>query len=222
VQDLLKPVLQLLDPKFVIQVGYWLMTVIVFTETGLLIGFCLPGDSLLVTAGLFAARGELNIWLVNALLIPAAILGDTVGYWIGYHSGPRLFRREKSLFFNPEHLRAAQGFYERHGGKTIVLARFMPIVRTFAPVVAGMGKMSYRRFVFYNVFGGIGWVFSMTMAGYLLGRTFPEAIKHLEVIIIIVVFVSILPGLIAYARNRLRGGKATLLDGLASPDEPAA
>jgi membrane-associated protein len=218
VQELLKPILQLLDPEFVIKVGYWLMTLIVFTETGLLIGFCLPGDSLLVTAGLFAARGDLNIWLVNALLIPAAIIGDTVGYWIGYHSGPRLFRKEKSLFFNPHHLIAAQGFYERHGGKTIVLARFMPIVRTFAPVVAGMGKMSYRRFLFYNVFGGIGWVFSMTMAGYLLGRVFPQAIKRLEVIIVIVVFVSILPGLIAFVRNWLKGRKETLVEALASPD----
>jgi len=194
----------LLNAEYVIQVGYWLMTVIVFTETGLLIGFCLPGDSLLVTAGLFAARGDINIWTVNLLLIPAAILGDTVGYWIGYHSGPRLFRKEKSLFFNPEHLRAAHAFYEHHGGKTIVLARFMPIVRTFAPVVAGMGKMEYRRFLFYNVFGGLGWVVSMTMAGYLLGQIIPGAIKRLDAIIVIVVFVSILPGIVAFARNKLK------------------
>jgi membrane-associated protein len=216
---MLQPILQLMDPEFVIRMGYWLMTVIVFTETGLLIGFCLPGDSLLVTAGLFAARGDLNIVIVNTLLIPAAIIGDTVGYWIGYHSGPRLFHKEKSLFFNPQHLIAAQGFYDRHGGKTIVLARFMPIVRTFAPVVAGMGKMSYRRFLYYNVFGGVGWVFGMTMTGYLLGQIFPEAIKRLEVIIVIVVFVSILPGLIAFARNRLKGGRETLGEALAAPDE---
>jgi membrane-associated protein len=173
----------------------------------------------LVTAGLFAARGELSILWVNLLLIPAAIVGDTVGYWIGYHSGPRLFRREKSLLFNPEHLRAAQGFYNRHGGKTIVLARFMPIVRTFAPVVAGMGRMEYRKFLMFNVFGGIGWVFSMSMAGYLLGRVFPEAIKRLEIIIVIVVFVSILPGIIAFVRNRLKGGHETLGEALAAPDE---
>jgi membrane-associated protein len=127
-----------------------------------------------------------------------------VGYWIGYHSGPRLFKKEKSLFFNPEHLRAAQAFYEYHGGKTIVLARFMPIVRTFAPVVAGMGRMEYRRFLFFNVFGGIGWVISMTMAGYWLGQVFPAAIKRLEIIIVIVVFLSILPGIVAFARNKLK------------------
>jgi membrane-associated protein len=206
VLEYLQPILNLLKAEYIIAGGYVLMTAVVFTETGLLIGFCLPGDSLLVTAGLFAARGDLNIYYVNLLLIPAAILGDTVGYWIGYHSGPRLFRREKSLLFNPEHLRAAQGFYERHGGKTIVLARFMPIVRTFAPVVAGMGRMEYRKFLFFNIFGGIGWVFSMSMAGYLLGQIFPAAIKRLEIIIVIVVFVSILPGIIAFLRNRMKGG----------------
>ena len=122
------------------------MTIIVFTETGLLIGFCLPGDSLLITAGIFAARGDLNLGLLNLLLIPAAILGDTVGYWIGYKIGPHLFSRKKSFLFNPAHLKEAHDFYERHGGKTIVLARFMPIVRTFAPLVAGIGRMNYRNF----------------------------------------------------------------------------
>ncbi|HEV3165308.1 MAG TPA: VTT domain-containing protein [Isosphaeraceae bacterium] len=204
VQQLFDTILYYLNAENVVRAGYVLMTVIVFTETGLLIGFCLPGDSLLVTAGLFAARGDLNILLINALLIPAAILGDTVGYWIGYHSGPRLFRKEKSLLFNPEYLRTAQAFYDRHGGKTIVLARFMPIVRTFAPVVAGMGRMNYMRFLLYNVFGGIGWVMSMTLAGYFLGQIFPSAIKRLEVIIVVVVFVSILPGIIAYLRSRMR------------------
>jgi membrane-associated protein len=197
---------ELFDPAFVVRVGYWLMTLIVFTETGLLIGFCLPGDSLLVTAGLFAARGNLNIWTVNLLLIPAAIIGDSVGYYIGLKSGPRLFRKEKSFFFNPRHLREAHDFYERHGGKTIVLARFVPIVRTFAPVVAGMGKMEYRRFLYFNVFGGLGWVVSMTMAGYLLGRIMPEAIKRLEIVVLIVVFLSILPGIVPFIRKKLKGG----------------
>ena len=221
VQEYLQPLLNLLDAEYVARIGYGLMTLIVFVETGLLIGFCLPGDSLLVTAGLLAARPDthLSIVWINVFLIPAAILGDTLGYWIGYHSGPRLFRREKSLLFNPDHLRAAQGFYERHGGKTIVLARFMPIVRTFAPVVAGMGKMDYRRFLFYNIFGGIGWVFSMSMAGYLLGQMFPQAIKRLEVIIVIVVFISILPGIIAFLRNRWMGKPETFVEALAAPDE---
>lgn len=218
-QDLIHSIRNLLDPEWVVSIGYWLMTVIVFTETGLLIGFCLPGDSLLVTAGLFAARGNLSLITVNLLLIPAAIIGDTVGYWIGYHFGPRLFRAEKSLLFNPKHLQAAQGFYERHGGKTIVLARFMPIVRTFAPVVAGAGKMEYTRFLFYNVFGGLGWVLSMTLAGYLLGSIMPEAIKRLDVIIVLVVFVSILPGLIHWFQSWRKGKKETLAEALASPDE---
>lgn len=191
--EALEPVLNLLKPEYVVASGYVLMTVIVFVETGLLIGFCLPGDSLLVTAGLFAARGDLDIFMINALLIPAAIIGDTVGYWIGFHSGPRLFKRERSLFFHPEHLVRAQEFYQRHGGKTIILARFVPIVRTFAPVVAGMGRMEYRRFLAYNVFGGIFWVTGVSLAGYFLGLRFPWLVKRLEVIIVVVIFLSILP-----------------------------
>ncbi len=202
--EALQPILKFFKPEHLVQGGYVLMTLIVFTETGLLIGFCLPGDSLLVTAGLFASQGHLNILLLNLFLVPAAIIGDTVGYWIGYHTGPKLFNREKSFLFNPAHLREAHEFYERHGGKTIVLARFVPIVRTFAPVVAGMGKMDYKHFLMYNVFGGLGWVTGMTLTGYYLGRIFPSAMKRLEMIIVVVVFVSILPGLVPIVRNRLR------------------
>ncbi len=216
--DFLHPILSLLKAEDVVRLGYAAMTAIVFVETGLLIGFCLPGDSLLVTAGIFAARGDLDLFTLNALLIPAAILGDSLGYFLGYHSGPRLFRREKSLLFNPDHVKAAQGFYQRHGGKTVILARFMPIVRTFAPVVAGVGRMNYRKFLFYNVIGGIGWVTGMTTVGYLLGQAFPWAVKRLEVIIVVVVFLSILPGLVALVRNRLRGGHEGLGDALAAPD----
>jgi membrane-associated protein len=176
--------------------GLGAMTAIVFAETGLMVGFFLPGDSLLVTAGVFAAAGKLSILWLNVLLIAAAILGDTVGYWIGRKAGPALFNRPRSRFFNPAHLRRAHDFYEKHGGKTIILARFMPIVRTFAPVVAGMAKMEYRRFVSFNVFGGILWVLSMTLIGYYLGQ-FPWVKKNIEIVIIIVVFLSILPGLIA-------------------------
>src|SRR2546423_5676237 len=131
------------------------LNLIVFTETGLLIGFCLPGDSLLVTAGLVAYNAGWNVPLLLATLCIAAIVGDSVGYGIGFKAGPKIFSREKSFWFRKDHLLAAQAFYERHGGKTVVLARFMPIVRTFAPVVAGVGRMNYRRFVFFNVFGGI-------------------------------------------------------------------
>ncbi|HEY6147238.1 MAG TPA: VTT domain-containing protein [Thermoanaerobaculia bacterium] len=195
---------QLTDVETLVRVGgLTAMTIIVFAETGLMIGFFLPGDSLLVTAGVFAARGNLSIWALNGLLIAAAIVGDTVGYWIGRRAGEALFTRPKSMLFNPEHLRRAHDFYEKHGGKTIILARFMPIVRTFAPVVAGMARMDYRRFVSFNVIGGVAWVLSMTLIGYFLGQ-FEWVRKNIEVVILIVVFASILPGIIAFAREWLK------------------
>jgi membrane-associated protein len=195
---------QLTDVETMVAVGgLSAMTAIVFAETGLMVGFLLPGDSLLVTAGVFAAAGQLNILWLNVLLIAAAIAGDTVGYWIGRKAGPALFNRPRSRFFNPAHLRRAHDFYAKHGGKTIVLARFMPIVRTFAPVVAGMGKMEYSRFLFFNVFGGALWVLSMSLIGYYLGH-FAWVKKNIEIVIVIVVFVSLLPGIIAYARERRR------------------
>jgi membrane-associated protein len=206
---------RLTDVETLVRVGgLTAMTAIVFAETGLMIGFFLPGDSLLVTAGVFAAAGHLDIVLLNVVLVIAAILGDTVGYWIGRRAGPALFRRPKSLLFNPEHLRRAHDFYEKHGGKTIILARFMPIVRTFAPVVAGMGRMEYRRFVSFNVFGGLLWVVSMTLIGYFLGKI-PGVREHIEIVILIVVFLSILPGLIAFGREwlRRRRGNAGALAG---------
>jgi membrane-associated protein len=146
------------------------------------------------------------------LLITAAIVGDTVGYWFGRKMGPALFRRPKSLLFNPDHLRRAHDFYEKHGGKTIIIARFMPIIRTFAPIVAGMGEMNYSRFLSFNVFGGIFWVVSMTGIGYFLGRI-PGVREHIEVVIIIVVVLSVLPGFIAFARER-RKKRQTAPDGL--------
>jgi membrane-associated protein len=199
---------QLTDVETLVRVGgLTAMTIIVFAETGLLFGFFLPGDSLLVTAGVFAGAGQLNIVHLNLILIAAAILGDTVGYWFGRKAGPALFSRPKSLFFNPAHLRRAHDFYEKHGGKTIVLARFMPIVRTFAPIVAGMGKMEYRRFLSFNVFGGTLWVLSMTLIGYFLGQI-PGVKEHIEIVIITVVFLSILPGIIAAAREWMKARKS--------------
>jgi len=198
----------LTDVETMVRVGgLSAMTAIVFAETGLMVGFFLPGDSLLVTAGVFAANGRLSIWWLNVLLVAAAILGDTVGYWIGRKAGPALFNRPRSRFFNPAHLRRAHDFYEKHGGKTIIIARFMPIVRTFAPVVAGMGKMEYRRFLSFNVFGGLLWVVSMTLIGYYLGQ-FAWVKKNIEIVIVIVVFVSILPGLIAAALEWLKKRRA--------------
>jgi membrane-associated protein len=199
---------RLTDVETLVRVGgLTAMTAIIFAETGLMIGFFLPGDSLLVTAGVFAAAGQLNIWTLNALLIVAAIAGDTVGYWFGRRVGLALFKRPKSLLFNPDHLRRAHDFYEKHGGKTIIIARFMPVIRTFAPIVAGMGEMNYRRFLSFNVFGGFFWVISMTWIGYFLGRM-PGVREHIEIVIIIVVFLSILPGIIALARERMKKRKA--------------
>ncbi len=183
--------------------GYVGLTAIIFAETGLLIGFFLPGDSLLVTAGLLAATtGVFNVWLLGLLLTVASILGNTVGYQIGRTAGPRLFSREDSLLFNKKHLYRARDFYERHGGKTIVIARFMPIVRTFVPVVAGMGQMNYRRYTLYNIVGGLGWIWGMLFIGYFLGRYIPGVDQHIETVIIAVIFMSLLPGIIGWLKSR--------------------
>lgn len=188
--------------------GLGALFLIVFIETGLLFPF-LPGDSLLVTAGLFAAKGDLNIVVLIAVLIVAAVGGDSVAYFIGRKMGKSLYGRKDSWFFKHEHIERTREFYEKHGGKTIIIARFVPIVRTFAPVVAGIGSMEYKRFISYNVFGGIFWVLSMTMTGYLLVRAFPQTEQHIEKVILFVIFVSILPGIIAYARAKL-APKATV------------
>ena len=206
-QELLELFHFLRDPRALVQAaGYVGLTAIIFTETGLLVGFFLPGDSLLVTAGLLASQPEfgLNVYLLGFILSIAAVLGDTVGYHIGKMSGPRIFTREDSLLFNKKHLYRAQDFYERHGGKTIILARFMPIVRTFAPVVAGVGNMKYSSFIAYNVFGGIFWVWSMLFTGYWLGRYVPGIDRHIEKVIILVIFLSILPGIIGWWKESRR------------------
>jgi len=194
------------------------LALVIFTETGLLVGFFLPGDSLLVSVGIVAYTAGWPIhWLI--LLSAAAILGDSVGYWIGAKGGPRLFKKEKSLLFRPDHLRAAQAFYEKHGGKTIVLARFMPFIRTFAPVVAGIGKMDRRRFAAFTVVGAVLWVGSMLGIGYMLppvlapplkglfGDDFQTA-KHVEKVILLVVLISVSPMLFAGARGWLARRKA--------------
>src|SRR5918992_3723074 len=159
------------------------LIVIVFAETGLLIGFFLPGDSLLITAGLFAARGDFNIFTLNVTLIAAAIVGDATGYWIGRRTGRALYSRPDSLLFRREHLRITHEYYERHGGKTIVIARFIPILRTFAPVVAGVAEMGYRKFATYNIAGGIAWVMSMTLAGYILGNMVPDIESRIHIVV---------------------------------------
>lgn len=183
--------------------GLTILIAIVFAETGLLIGFFLPGDSLLVTAGVFAAAGHLDIVWLNVSLMLAAIIGDAVGYQIGLRTGPKIFTREDSFFFRRSHLLKTHEFYERHGGKTIILARFIPVIRTFAPVVAGVGTMGYARFAAYNIFGGISWVSSMTLLGYFLGKQDPHIDKHIHYVIAIVIFVSILPGIYGVAKSWL-------------------
>ena len=184
--------------------GYVVLFAIVFTETGLLVGFFLPGDSLLITAGLVAATGTLNIWWLNGLLAAAAIAGDSVGYAIGWRAGARLFTRPRSLLFNPRHVERTRAFYARHGAKTIVIARFVPIVRTFAPVVAGVGEMEYRRFLLYNVAGGVGWVTSMTWAGYLLGQAVPNISDHIHILVAVVIGLSLIPIVVEVVRERRR------------------
>jgi len=206
---MLEPVANLLhqiyDVEGLIQWGGLLMLVaVVFAETGLMIGFFLPGDSLLVTAGIFASTGHLDVLSLLLWVTVAAVAGDQLGYYIGYRTGPRIFRREDSLLFKRQHLLRARDFYERHGGKTIILARFIPVIRTFAPVVAGVGQMEYRRFVTFNVVGGVLWVWSMVILGVTLGNAVPNIDEHIHVVIAVVVFLSILPAIIEYIRSRGR------------------
>lgn len=182
--------------------AYLILFAIVFAETGLLVGFFLPGDSLMFTVGVFAGAGKLDIVWVNVVLMAAAILGDSCGYLLGLKTGPKIFSRPNSRFFNRKHLIQTHQFYEKHGGKTIIYARFVPIIRTFAPFVAGVGEMEYRRFIAFNVFGGIGWVFGVSMLGYLLGN-WPLVKNNFETVILLIVFLSFLPVIIELAKHRL-------------------
>lgn len=181
--------------------GYMGVALIIFAETGLFFGFFLPGDSLLVTAGLFAGKGDLNVVLLFVLTALAAIVGDATGFEIGRVSGRAIFSRPNSRFFKKEHVERTRLFYERYGGKTIVLARFMPIIRTFAPVVAGVAGMEYRTFALYNITGGIAWVGSMIGIGYVLGRTIPHIDQYIHILVLGIIFLSFLPGIVSYARS---------------------
>lgn len=181
--------------------GLTVLIIIVFAETGLLVGFFLPGDSLLITAGLIAAQGYLDIYVLNVSLILAAIIGDQVGYLFGRKTGPRIFKREKSRFFAKDHLVKANHFYERYGGKAIIYARFVPFARTFAPIVAGVGMMNYKKFVTFNILGGLLWVLSMTLAGYFFGNI-PFVKKNFEYVIIGVILLSLLPVVLGYLKHK--------------------
>jgi membrane-associated protein len=182
---------------------YLILFLIIFCETGLVVTPILPGDSLLFAVGTFAARGALDVSLVLVLLSIAAVAGDTLNYAIGYRLGPQVFRKEGVRFLNREYLDRTHQFYERHGAKTIVIARFVPIVRTFAPFVAGIGQMSYGRFLAYNVAGGIGWIASLVLGGYAFGNI-PVVKENFTLVIFAIIILSILPGVIEFMRQRAR------------------
>ncbi len=201
--------LDLLTPLMSSWIGYAVLFAIVFSETGLLVGFFLPGDSLLFLVGTVAGAGNLDIVAVNIVLMAAAVIGDTFGFALGRRTGPRIFSRPNSRFFRREHLKRTHAFYEKHGGKTIIYARFVPIIRTFAPFVAGVGRMDYTRFVSFNVFGGIGWVLAMTMLGYGLGGV-PIVKQHLEKVILLIILISVAP-MIAEAVKAYRKSKAAVV-----------
>jgi membrane-associated protein len=194
--------IQLLSTVLTGWLGYATLTAMVFVETGLLVGFVLPGDSLLFTIGVVAGAGQLNLTVMILLLIGATMLGDWCGYLLGRRAGPAIFDRPDSRFFKQEHLRRTEAFYEKHGGKTIIYAKFVPIIRTFAPFVAGVGKMRYVRFLSFDIFGGIGWVISMTLLGYRLGR-FTFIRQNFEKFVLLVIFVSVLPILSQIVRGRM-------------------
>jgi membrane-associated protein len=215
ITELFHSLKEYLNPKIIIETllakggvfVYVGLVFIVFAETGLAVGFFLPGDSLLVVAGLFAATGKLNVAVLLSSLFVAAVVGDALGYYTGATMGPKLFRRQKSLLFRPSHLQRAHEFYEKYGGKTIIIARFVPIVRTFAPIVAGAAQMPYRKFVVFNVAGGFLWVFSMILAGYYLGTLLRDKLginldEHIEWVVIIVVFLSLLPPIYEFLKSR--------------------
>jgi membrane-associated protein len=220
--DLIHALLAFLkDPRPVITAGgYPVVMAIIFAETGLLIGFFLPGDSLLVTSGALVAGDWINpfklptfanLLLLNVVLIACAVAGDAVGFAFGARTGPALFKREQSFFFRKDRILAAQKYYEKHGGKTIIIARFIPFLRTFAPIVAGVGKMSYRRFFMFNVIGGVSWIVSMSFLGYFLGKIMDA--KQIERVVYLVILVSVLPIVYGYLKSKF---------GKKDPEEEAA
>lgn len=181
--------------NLILTTGYTGIFGMIFAESGLLIGFFFPGDSLMITAGLLASQGYLNVAVLLFGGSLAAIAGDSVGYWFGKKTGPKIFKKEDSLLFHKKNIIRANEFYEKHGGKTIILARFMPFIRTFAPIVAGVGTMNYRRFLSFNIIGGLLWIFSTTLGGYWLGNTIPGIDRYFLFIIAVVILVSASPGL---------------------------
>lgn len=181
--------------KILPTIGYLGIFSIVFAESGLFFGFFLPGDSLLFTAGFLASQGIFDIRILSILCFIAAVSGDSVGYWFGHKVGRRLFHRKDSIFFHKDNLDKAEKFYEVHGKKTIILARFMPVIRTFAPIVAGIGDMNYKTFITYNLIGGLIWGVGLTISGYYLGKIVPNVDKYLLPIILVIIVASVLPSI---------------------------
>ena len=175
---------------------------IVFAETGLLVGFFLPGDSLLFSVGVASGATSLNVWVLAGMLMCAAILGDNIGYFLGYHAGPRIFTRPKSRFFHPDHLQRTKDFYEKYGARAVVYARFIPIIRTCTPFIAGVARMRYSRFLFFSLFGGIFWIAFMTTLGYQLGQI-PMVRKNFEKVVLAIVVLSVIPVILEARRNRV-------------------
>jgi membrane-associated protein len=190
--------------------GTFLVCVVVFVETGMFVGFFLPGDSLLVTAGVFAGAGQLKLAYLLSLVTLCAIAGDQLGYFIGWRAGKTLYERPDSRFFKKKHLERAHEFYEAYGGKTIILARFAPIIRTFCPPVAGAARMNYRHYLLYDIVGGFAWVWGMTLLGYTLGRTIPNVDKRIHYIIAAVIVLSFLPPAYHAWKTRARAGSLPL------------
>lgn len=182
---------------------YLILFMIIFCETGLVVTPFLPGDSLLFAAGTFAAIGALNVTWLFALLVTAAMAGNTTNYWIGYFVGPKVFSKDNVRFLNRQYLDRTHRFYEKYGGKTIIMARFVPIIRTFAPFVAGIGRMTYTRFISYDIFGGTGWVGICVFSGYFFGNI-PVVKRNFSIVIMAIIFISVLPGLIEFLRHRYR------------------
>ncbi|HOI45459.1 MAG TPA: DedA family protein [Candidatus Aminicenantes bacterium] len=180
---------------------YLILFVVIFCETGLVVTPFLPGDSLLFAAGSFAALGAMKVGWLFVILVIAAVGGDTVNYWIGHYFGPKIFQKENVRFFKKEYMERTHAFYEKHGGKTIIIARFVPIIRTFAPFVAGIGSMSYAKFISYNVIGGVSWIALFVFGGYFFGNI-PLVKKNFSLVILAIIFISLLPGVVEFARQR--------------------
>ncbi len=193
----------LLDPNFILKsIGLFGLFFVVFAETGLFFGFFLPGDSLLITAGILSSQGVVNVWVLALGSFIFAVYGDSFGYWFGKKIGRRIFTKDDSFLFRKSHVKRAQDFYEKYGNKTIFFARFVPIVRTFAPIVAGVGDMKYKNFINYNLLGGFVWSFLMVFIGYFLGNSIPHIDRYIWLVIIIIVFLSFIPVVVELVLNK--------------------